>query len=254
MFLFTLHSVCRKNVNKVTLPDKFTSIIIYPKYSRIILPMPINTLFFDLDDTLYPASTGLWNAIRDRMNAYIGNLVDLPPGEIVALRQHYLETYGTTLRGLQIHYQIDADEYLAYVHDLPLKKYIQPDPCLGTLLHSLPQRRWIFTNADIHHARRILSILQLEGCFEGIIDIRALNFICKPDPVAYVRALEVAGISNPAECVLFDDAPRNLQPALDRGWIPVWVGGEQSNPAAFLTIPNLHALPQAMPELWDQSS
>ncbi len=55
---------------------------------------------------------------------------------------------GTTMRGLQIHHQIDTDDYLAYVHDLPLHDYLYPNPQLRSLLTSLPQRRWIFTNAD----------------------------------------------------------------------------------------------------------
>ncbi len=71
-----------------------------------------------------------------------------PRREIPAIRRHYFETYGTTLRGLQKHHQVDTDDYLAYVHDLPLEQYIQPNPALHDLLVSLPQRRFIFTNAD----------------------------------------------------------------------------------------------------------
>ena len=47
---------------------------------------------------------------------------DLPVEEVDILRRNYFEQYGTTLRGLQIHHQVDTDEYLAYVHDLPLEK------------------------------------------------------------------------------------------------------------------------------------
>src|SRR4030043_1126372 len=64
-------------------------------FSRIITPMHFRSLFFDLDDTLYPASSGLWDAIRIRMNEYMQRLIDLPIGEIVKLRQGYLEKYGT---------------------------------------------------------------------------------------------------------------------------------------------------------------
>ena len=213
--------------------------------------MSSHTLFFDLDDTLYSKSNGLWNAIRDRMHTYMAELVALPPAEIEALRQHYLETYGTTLRGLQIHYQVDTDRYLEYVHDLPLAQYIMPDPELGRLLMTLPQRKFIFTNADVNHARRVLSILQFGDCFEQIIDIRALGFICKPDPNAYTRALEIAGIAKPEQCILFDDAPRNLKPAREQGWYTVLVGDEHSDPSAYLNLSSLHALPQAMPHLWN---
>ena len=99
------------------------------------------------------------------MNEYMQGIIDLPISEIIKLRQSYLEKYGTTLRGLQAHYEVDADEYLAFVHELPLDKYIQPDPNLHSLLLSLPQKRWIFTNADSNHARRVLSILGILRLF-----------------------------------------------------------------------------------------
>ena len=165
--------------------------------------MRFKSLYFDLDDTLYPSGSGLWDAIRDRMNVYMQKFIDLPLAEITTIRQGYLEKYGTTLRGLQAHYDIDAEEYLAFVHDLPLEEYIHPDPGLRTLLLSLPQRRWIFTNSDHNHANRVLNILGLAGCFDGIIDIQAVDFACKPDKTAYERALQIAGDDNHGGCASY---------------------------------------------------
>ena len=212
--------------------------------------MSFTSLYFDLDDTLYPASSGLWDAIRQRMNEYMQGLIDLPLAEIIRIRQSYLEKYGTTLRGLQAFYDVDADEYLAFVHDLPLNKYIQPDPDLRTLLLSLPQRRWVFTNADINHANRVLNILGITDCFDGIIDIRAIDFACKPDKIAYQRALIVAADSDPNKCVLFDDALRNLAPARELGFFTVLVGKNGSESLVDRTMSSLHNLEDCMPELW----
>jgi putative hydrolase of the HAD superfamily len=147
--------------------------------------MPFTTVFFDLDDTLYPASLGLWEAIRRRMHTYMQDLLGLPDEELAALREHYLVTYGTTLRGLQVNHQVDAEDFLAYVHDLPLHLYLNPDPALRSLLLSLPQRRFIFTNSDVNHAQRVMSILGVSDCFEGIIDIHAIEFVSKPNLDAY---------------------------------------------------------------------
>ncbi len=218
--------------------------------SRIITFMRFKSLFFDLDDTLYPANSGLWNAIRDRMNAYMQRMIDLPLPDIIALRQSYLEKYGTSLRGLQAHYDVDRDEYLAFVHDLPLERFILPDPGLHNLLFSLPQRRWIFTNADGSHAGRVLKILGLEDCFDGIIDIRATDFACKPDKIAYERALAISGDDDPSQCIIFDDATRNLAPAHDMGFYTILVGKNGPEPAADQVIPSLHDLKECMPELW----
>ena len=204
--------------------------------------MSFTSLYFDLDDTLYPPSSGLWDAIRQRMNEYMQKIIDLPLPEIVKLRQNYLEQYGTTLRGLQAHYEVDSDEYLAYVHDLPLEKYIKPDPELRKILLSLPQRRWIFTNADDKHAARVLNILGIQDCFAGIIDIRAIDFACKPEIIAYQRALIVAGDGDPTQCVIFDDALRNLNPARELGFYTVLVGKNGIERTADRSISSLHCL------------
>ena len=71
----------------------------------------------------------------------------------------YYIHYGTTLRGLQIHYGIQPKEYLNFVHDLPLHQYLQPNPALREMLRSIPKKRWIFTNSDQPHVERVLSIL-----------------------------------------------------------------------------------------------
>ena len=143
--------------------------------------MTITTVFFDLDDTLYPASLGLWEAIRVRMNDYMHKLFGLPDEELTALRQHYFMTYGTTLRGLQMNHQVDTEDFLAYVHDLPLNDYLKPDPALRALLLSLPKRRFVFTNSDANHANRVTNVLGVSDCFEGIIDIHSIEFFSKPN-------------------------------------------------------------------------
>lgn len=216
--------------------------------------MRFKSLYFDLDDTLYPSSSGLWEAIGERMNAFMQGIIDLPTEDIINLRRSYLKNYGSTLRGLMASYNVNADEYLRFVHDLPLEQYIHPDPELRTLLLSLPQRRWIFTNADVNHANRVLKILGLSDCFDGIIDIRAIDFACKPLKIAFERALVVAKDHDPAECVIFDDAVRNLTPAREMGFYTVLVGKDGSEPVVDLTIPSLHDLKACLPELWQDSN
>jgi pyrimidine 5'-nucleotidase len=216
--------------------------------------MSYTTLFFDLDDTLYPSTSGLWDAIRERMGRYMWERVNLPREDIPRLRKTYFETYGTTLRGLQIHYGVDTDDYLSYVHDLPLHNYIHPDRHLREVIQSLPQHKWIFTNADDRHAQRVLAELQLADCFCGIIDIRAIQFACKPEVVAYQRALTLAGEKSPANCILIDDSPRNLATARDLGFFTILVGTQTADPAASLSLASLLDLPAAMPELWKGNS
>lgn len=217
--------------------------------------MLYTTLFFDLDDTLYSPTARLWDAIRQRMTLYMIERLHIPAERVEALRQLYLETYGTTLRGLQHNYPVDTEEYLQYVHDLPLADFIQPDPELRQMVLSLPQRRWIFTNADAAHAQRVLAVLGLEGCFEGIIDVRATQFTNKPDPQAYRLALQIASEQQAEPCILLDDALRNLAPARQLGFTTILVNPNPAQPGSngfqpHYTIPRLIDLPTILPELW----
>ena len=214
--------------------------------------MRYTTLFFDLDDTLYPSSNGLWDAIRTRMSLYMHERVGLPLNEVPSIRRNYFETYGTTLRGLQIHHQVNADDYLAYVHDLALEEYLEPNPELVSILTSLPQKKWIFTNADGNHARRVIEFLGLSGSFEGVIDLRAIDFACKPEMVAFQRALAIAGNPNPTGCVLLDDSPANLLAARELGFTTVLVNlNGASKGSEDFTVHTLLALPQVLPGLWE---
>jgi putative hydrolase of the HAD superfamily len=212
-----------------------------------------SSLFFDLDDTLYSPHSGLWLAIRDRMRCYMIEQMGFSPEEVDTLRREYFVTYGTTLRGLLINHpeRINTDDFLAFVHDIPLAEYIQPNPSLRSLLLSLPQHRWIFTNSDDRHAHRVMNRLGLNNCFEGIIDIRALEYTCKPVPDAYHRALALAGETDPGRCILFDDSTRNLTMARTLGFCTVLVNHPEPDPSACYSINNLSELPEAIPELWD---
>jgi putative hydrolase of the HAD superfamily len=208
-------------------------------------------LFFDLDDTLYPSDSGLWPAIQERMGFFMEERLGLSPEVIPALRRQYYQTYGTTLRGLQTYHQVDADDFLTYVHDLPVEQFLQPAPRLREILLSLPQSCWIFTNASAGHAVRVLEVLGVSECFAGVIDIFALQFACKPEAEAYWRALTIAGQTDPRRAVLFEDSLRNIIPARKLGFTTVLVGSNGSpENAADYTLPSLLELPGTMPGLF----
>lgn len=214
--------------------------------------MSFTSLFFDLDNTLYPADNGIWASIGNRMNMFIGDQLKIPPDETYSLRREYYEKYGTTLRGLQFNQGIDPDDFLNFVHDLPIEEMIRPDPELLALLQNLSIKKFIFTNSNIEHAERVLQSLQIIDCFDKIIDIRALDFQCKPDPEAYQLALEFADESEPKKCIFLDDTLRNLKPAFDLGFYTILVGTTKPNPVAYHSLKRPHDLQYVMPDLLHQ--
>ncbi len=183
--------------------------------------MRFTTIFFDLDDTLYPSHAGLWNAIKGRMNEYMSERMNIPADEIPKLREKYYLQYGTTLHGLQKHHQIDVDDYLAYVHDLPLGDYLTPDPVQRSIIASLPTRNLIFTNADVPHAERVLAALNLRDLFSAIVDVNAIEPYCKPMPESFAIAMKAAAETDPSRCVMIDDLARTTRAAKQVGMFSI---------------------------------
>lgn len=206
-------------------------------------------LFLDLDETLYPSSNGLWEAIGARINEFMMDKLDITIDKVSKLRNEYFHRYGTTLNGLRTHFQIDPYDYLTYVHDVPINDFIQPDPGLREMLAGLPQKRIVFTNASIDHANRVLERLGVINQIDQIIDIIALNFENKPKNNAYVQALTFAGERDPKTCVLVDDRIRNLLPGGLMGMTTVLVGEKQSNPDIDFIISSISELILVMPDL-----
>ena len=180
--------------------------------------MRFTTLFFDLDDTLYPSTTGLWPAIKGRMNLYMIERLGIPEADVPFLREQYFKMYGTTLRGLQERHNVDKEDFLAFVHDLPLKEYLTPNPILRDVLASLSTRNLIFTNADVPHARRVLAALQLDDFFDTIVDVNAVAPYCKPMPESFAIAMDLADEPDPRKCVMIDDLPRTTRAASTWAW------------------------------------
>lgn len=206
----------------------------------------IRTLLLDLDDTLYPAGNGLWEAIGLRINEFIVDKVGVSPDAASALRERYFREYGTSLNGLRVHHAIDPHEYLAYVHDVPLDSYLAPDPRLRHTLGSLAVRPVIFTNADRGHASRVLARLGVADLIEQIIDIEALGWINKPEPGAYRRALSLCGEPEPEASLVVDDQLRNLDPAAALGMHTVLVGGVRPADSRHDWIATVHGLPSVV--------
>ena len=205
--------------------------------------MRFTTLFFDLDDTLYPSSSGLWPAIKDRMTLYMIERLGLPEKDVPILREQYFRMYGTTLRGLQERHQVDKDDYLAFVHDLPLKNYLTPNPIVREVIDSLPTRNLIFTNADAAHARRVLAALKLDDLFEIVVDVNAVAPYCKPMPESFAIAMDLADEPDPRKCVMIDDLPRTTRAALNVGMASLLYGCNQPTEDASGFFTNWKDLP-----------
>lgn len=184
---------------------------------------------FDLDNCLYPASTGLFELIDERMTAYIERLLGCPPDEAKRVQKAHFHEHGTTLAGLMKEHGVDPHDFLADVHDISLER-VQCDGRLARLLPRLPGRRFVFTNGDAPYARRVLERIGLADRFNDLHDIHASSYRPKPDPYGYALLCERFGIA-PPKALLADDMVQNLAPAKALGMMTIWVdnGSERGN-------------------------
>ena len=97
---------------------------------------------FDLDNTLYPASSNLFAQIDARMKDFIAQAFDIPVEDAFKLQKKYYHEYGTTLRGLMVNDGIDPDIFLSYVHDID-HSVLKPDESLDRALDSLCGQKFV---------------------------------------------------------------------------------------------------------------
>ena len=137
---------------------------------------------------------------------YIVTHLSLSAADADQLHQKYYKQYGLAIEGLVRHHKIDPIEYNRKVDDaLPLASVLSPDPQLRKLLLDFDRskiRLWLFTNAYVNHARRVLKLLAVDDLFEGLTycDYGAERIICKPHNDMYDKAQREAGVSSPEKC------------------------------------------------------
>ena len=193
----------------------------------------VDTWLCDLDNTLYPAESGLMAAIVDRMTDFVERVTGLPRDEAFRLQKTYLAEHGLTLKGMMLNHGVDPAEFHAIFHDLSLEALAR-DADLLAALQRLPGRRLIFTNADAFHAERVMKHLGLDALFDDVFHIGSADYEPKPSPQAFARIGAAHGI-DPRATAFFEDSERNLAPAADLGMTTVLVGAHApASTAAFV--------------------
>lgn len=140
------------------------------------------------------------------------------------LHSKYYKEYGLAISGLVKHHKMEPLAYNREVDDaLPLNDIIKPDPKLRKLLSDIDRSKvkpWLFTNAHITHARRVVKLLGVEDMFEGVTycDYSKQPLLAKPHAEMFEKAEREAGAVSSESCFFVDDSLLNCRHAVQRGW------------------------------------
>jgi putative hydrolase of the HAD superfamily len=168
----------------------------------------VTTWVFDLDNTLYPPASALFDQINVKMTEWVMDALRVDHAEADRLRDLYWRDYGTTLAGLMQVHGIDPGPYLEEVHDISFAP-LKPDPELAARLGDLPGRRIVFTNATVPYAERVIEARGLSGLFDAIYGVEEAGYHPKPHAQAFETVFARDGL-DPLAAAMFEDDPRNL--------------------------------------------
>ncbi|WP_417250054.1 pyrimidine 5'-nucleotidase [Celeribacter sp.] len=169
----------------------------------------VTTWIFDLDNTLYPPSAGLFAQIEPRMTAWVAKELGVDTQEANRLRDTYWKDYGTTLSGLMKLHGTDPAPYLTYVHDIDFT-VLARDAELHAAITALPGRKIVYTNGSEPYAQRVLDARGLAGIFDAVYGIEHADFHPKPMAEAFDTVVRRDGIDT-GKAAMFEDDPRNLE-------------------------------------------
>lgn len=167
-------------------------------------------IFFDLDNTLYPASSGVLQEMNRRIGIYCAEYFGIEEDEANNKRKGQHHAFGTTLQWLRVcHGLMDPEPYIKAIHPVNMEDFVEPNPQLRSFISALPKDYVLLTNSPMEHALRTLKALDLADLFPRIWDLRRMGYRGKPQREAYEMVLGDLGLKA-SETILVDDNSANL--------------------------------------------
>ena len=186
---------------------------------------------FDLDNTLYSGDTKVFDQVDKKMSKFISEKIKVSIEEAKVIQKNYFHEYNTTLNGMIKNHNIDANEFLEFVHDVDLN-FLKADKPLKREISNLKGKKFIFTNGSKAHVSNVTKRIGIEKLFDGVFDIVESDFIPKPSIEPYKKIIEKFKIE-PQYSIFIEDIARNLKPAHELGMKTVWIKNDEPWAAKF---------------------
>ena len=92
------------------------------------------------------------------VSSFISKKLNISVNEAKKIQKEYFHKYSTTLSGMMKHHNIDANEFLEFVHDINLD-FLKHDKGLEIEISRIKGKKIIFTNGSKAHAKNVTKKL-----------------------------------------------------------------------------------------------
>lgn len=252
-------------MNIITLPPVAPSAIRITA-QKMGAAVDIDTVIFDVDDTLYAESCGFTKHRNGEVveQYMVDELGFSTRAEARALRDEYFQVYHSTMKSLIV---AEADGRLPpgkhfdkdvlgnyWADNCDFKRYLSARPELIESLQKLPQKKVVFTNAPRPYALKVLETLQLLQVFpeDFIFAVDDVLPACKPEAAAFNTVFERVQ-SKPSRAIMFEDSLKNIRAAKSLGLQTVFVSEDKdatADPSVDYHVKHVLHAPQQIPHLW----
>jgi len=244
----------------------------------------VTTLVFDIDDTMYPVSSGF----SDHRNGpvvsrfMVEKLGFSSTQEAKKLRDEYFTRFHSTMKGLNVataegrlpkpFVQEELGDFWAEHCDY--ERYLAPDAAFVDALRSLRDDAGLtlvaFSNSPRKYALRCLDTLGVREFFpdDRVFGVEDVLPACKPEREAFLKVLGAVG-ARPEQAVMFEDSMKNVRACKAAGLRTVLIhestgaecGGEAAllgdiprpeDPAVDVVIRRVGEIRDALPGLWQR--
>ncbi len=187
----------------------------------------IKAVGFDVDGTLYHSTQELQIAVGKEIVGEAARLIGQDPDELAEEYLKRREQYRSNTMTLNS-FGLPGEEIFQKIwNEVPLQKYIKPDPKLAKMLVNLSKsyRLFIISNGRAVEIKKKLMYLGVDfKLFDPLIACYDLGWV-KPEPSPYLLAIESLNL-RPEEIVYVGDREDlDVEGAQAVGMKTIYVGG-----------------------------
>lgn len=146
------------------------------KYKHLVRPVYNSPLLvFDIDNTLYTSRNGLEDEVRRLLVKGLREILweqgedKISDDDLLKCMIKLCEIYGLSSRGALKEFNIQLQCLIKNFNLIDFGKFVEKDDKLRQELENIKMRKICFTNAGMFQAKKVLSSLGVEDCFDVII-------------------------------------------------------------------------------------